>query len=78
MNATPTTYQNKANATRSRRQAKGMYKRPTVTQVAAFKVYIREGAKALTQAQMLTLATHPWLAPSQRIEFESLAASVNW
>lgn len=73
------TYQAKAHATRSRRQAAGLYKRPNQAQKAAYaKLVSRGGEVNLTQADAAALAAHPWLTASQRSHYADLAASVNW
>lgn len=69
-----TCYTERAQATKARRRAKGMYQRPSAAQKAAYTAYIRGGLAALTKAQCALMSTNPWLAPSQRAEFAQIAA----
>lgn len=66
-------YQRKALATRKRRQAKGMYKRPSKAQKTAYIMLVQMGRKSLGKAELELLATHPWLTPGQRSEFAAMA-----
>lgn len=67
-------YRSRAQATKARRQAKGMYKRPSKAQQEALaKSMQRDGRKLLTAEEMRLLAQHPHLHASQRAEFAALA-----
>lgn len=68
------TYQQKAHDTKARRQAAGKYARPTAAQVQAFALMMHFGAATLDKAQLLALATHPYLTAFQRQKFGALAA----
>lgn len=69
-----TEYQIRAEATRARRRAAGLY--PTKAQKDAFaKSMRRNGRESLTIEEMGLLATHPQLAPSQRAEYAEMAHS---
>lgn len=70
----PNDFQRRAQATRNRRQAAGRYAKPTKAQQAAFaKTMARDGRKSLTVEEMGLLATHPYLAASQRAEYAAMA-----
>jgi hypothetical protein len=69
---TSTRAQRVATQTRRRRHAAGKY--PTPAQKAAFTRRLSAGLAALTQDELLTLATHPHLLPQQRAEYSRLAA----
>jgi len=67
-------YRQRAQATRRRRQAAGRYARPTKAQQLAFAHSLqRDGRKSLTVEEMALLATHPYLAASQRAEYAVMA-----
>lgn len=69
-----TEYQIRSEQTQARRRSKGMYQRPTKAQQAAFaKSVQRDGRKSLTAAECELLATHPYLAASQKAEFAMMA-----
>lgn len=69
-----TFYRQRAQATKARRQAAGRYAKPSKAQQAAFaKTMQRDGRKSLTAEEMGLLATHPYLAASQRAEFSEMA-----
>lgn len=71
-----TEYQQRAEQTRSRRQAAGMYRRPTQAQDAAYRRLIaRGGWKNVTIDDAVLLATHPWLTCSQRDGFAAQVAT---
>ena len=71
---TATVYQQRAQATRARRQAAGKYAKPSKAQNAAFaKAMRRDGRELLTVAECELLATHPQLASVQKSEFAALA-----
>lgn len=77
VNWEPNTYQHKAHATRSRRQAAGCYNRPTGEQKAVYaKLTQRNGRATLTAGDCGLLATHPYLTASQRAEFAQMAQSM--
>lgn len=68
-------YRQRAAATRSRRQAAGRYAKPTKAQIAAFaKSLERDGRKRLTADECDLLSAHPYLLPSQRAEYATMAA----
>lgn len=70
-----TEYQQRAEQTRSRRQAAGRYARPTQAQDAAYRRLIaRDGWRNVTDADAALLATHPWLTCSQREQFATRVA----
>lgn len=72
----PNDFQRRAANTRSRRQAAGRYARPTKAQQAAFaKTMQRDGRKSLSVEEMGLLATHPYLAASQRAEYATMMAA---
>lgn len=57
-------------ATRKRRQATGMYKRPTKAQKEAVRrLSMRGGYTNMTPEDMLLLSTHPHFAQSQRDDY---------
>lgn len=67
-------YQQRAQATRARRQAAGRYARPTKAQKATFAKLVQpNGRNSLTVEEMGLLATHPHLTASQRAEFAAMA-----
>jgi len=79
MNATPNTYQTQAQATRRRRQAKGMYEQPTSDQREALRKYMRGcGVEAMTADECVLLACHPNLSRSQHQDWLGRAHKKGW
>lgn len=68
-----TEYQLRAQQTRSRRQAKGCYAKPTQFQKDAYRKMITQGYKAMTAQDWAQMATHPHMTHSQRREYLALA-----
>jgi hypothetical protein len=68
-----TMYQQKAVATRARRQAAGRY--ASTAHIAAFKRMMAVGNAGLTKDELTVLASHPYLLPRQREEYAALAAA---
>ena len=69
-----TEYQIRSEATQTRRRSKGMYQRPTKAQQSAFaKAMQQDGRKSLTADECNLLATHPYLAASQKAEYAMMA-----
>jgi len=73
-----TTYNNKAQATRARRQAAGRYNRPSAAQQAAYgRLVARDGWKNVTVEDARELATTQLLAASQREHFANIVAQAD-
>jgi hypothetical protein len=68
-----TVYQQKAQATRARRQAKGLYRKPTEAQRNAFIMMMQMGGAHLSKEELTLLSTHPYLTAGQRQGFAAMA-----
>lgn len=70
-----TDYQERALATKKRRQANGLYAKPTKAQDAAFRRYLGGRHTPLQPGDAALLAQHPWLTPAQRAAWQAQAVA---
>jgi hypothetical protein len=72
-------YTERAQDTKARRRKAGMYRKPTRDQREAMGKYMSGvGVEAMSASECVLLGDHPYLTPTQRIEWMGRAFAKGW